>query len=188
MPSAPTVTDFAGSADVAGPCLTSPVAMSNWLPWQAQLMTPSLTLVTVQPWCVHTAENALYSPSVGWVMTTLADSMIVPPPTGMSAFLARSLAAPAAPDAAENRRGGVVDRALHVVGAAAARSQSRAGDGHDADGTKGLTPAAAGEGGVGLGCQFSGVRCVCHVSSNPSSCAEFVRSCVSMPTLSVCRL
>ena len=67
MPSAPTVTVLAGSADVAGPLLTSPVAMSNSLPWQAQLMVPSFDARTVQPWWVQTAEKALKSPAVGWV-------------------------------------------------------------------------------------------------------------------------
>ncbi len=34
MPSAVTDTVFSGRAVVAGPCFTSPVAMSNLLPWQ----------------------------------------------------------------------------------------------------------------------------------------------------------
>ena len=44
IPSPLTVTVFSGRALVAGPCFTAPVAMSYWLPWQAQLIVPSATL------------------------------------------------------------------------------------------------------------------------------------------------
>ena len=39
----------------AGPACTEPSLMENWLPWHSQVMRPSSTLDTVQPWCVHTA-------------------------------------------------------------------------------------------------------------------------------------
>jgi hypothetical protein len=53
-------------------------------------MSPSLLDSTRQPWWVQTAENALKSPSVGWVTTTLADATTKHPPTGTSATLARA--------------------------------------------------------------------------------------------------
>ena len=59
MPSAPPVTAFFGSPDVAGPLVTSPVAASNSLPWQAHLIVPFSTLLTVHPRWGHRAENAL---------------------------------------------------------------------------------------------------------------------------------
>ena len=59
MPSAPTVTLLVGSGLVAGPCFTSPVAMSKVEPWHGQVMTPFDTPLTVQPWWVQMAENAL---------------------------------------------------------------------------------------------------------------------------------
>ena len=43
--------------------------MLNWLPWQAQLILPSLTLATWQAMCVHVASNALNVPVAGWVIT-----------------------------------------------------------------------------------------------------------------------
>ncbi len=75
--------------------------MSKVEPWHGQAMTPFETPLTVQPWWVHTAEKALKSPAVGWVMTTLSWSNTLPPPTGMSAAAMASLAAEAAPEAAE---------------------------------------------------------------------------------------
>src|SRR3954451_15008023 len=57
--------------------------MENLLPWQSQLMVPSETLATRQPWWVQTAEKALNSPSVGWVTTTFSSVKIDPPPTSI---------------------------------------------------------------------------------------------------------
>ena len=80
-----TVIGTSRRADVAGPLLRpSPFSMENLLPWQSQLMVPSETLATRQPWWVQTAENALNSPAVGWVTTTFWSAKIVPPPTSMS--------------------------------------------------------------------------------------------------------
>ncbi len=100
MPSAPTETLLAGSADVAGPFVGAPVAMSNVDPWQGQVMPSLDTPLTVHPWCGQMAENALKSPAVGWVITTLRASKTLPPPTGMSAWAMAPPAAEAAPDAA----------------------------------------------------------------------------------------
>ena len=44
--------------------------MANLLPWQGQSIVPAATLLTVQPWWVQTAENALKVPACGWVTTT----------------------------------------------------------------------------------------------------------------------
>lgn len=59
--------------------------MRNLLPWQGQLMVPSATVFTMQPWWVQTAEKALNSPAWGWVTTTFLSVITVPPPTGTSA-------------------------------------------------------------------------------------------------------
>ena len=81
---------------VAGPWTTEPSVMLNLLPWQGQLMVPPETLATMQPWCVHTAVNALNEPDCGWVITMFLPLMILPPPEGMSDVLARALAGGAA--------------------------------------------------------------------------------------------
>ena len=47
--SQPTVTATLGRGEGAGPPITAPVWASNRLPWQGQLITPSLTLSTMQP-------------------------------------------------------------------------------------------------------------------------------------------
>ena len=67
--------------------------MLYWLPWHGQSMVPLLTWLTMQPMCVQTALNALNSPAVGWVTTTLGPVKIVPLPTGMSLVAASAFAA-----------------------------------------------------------------------------------------------
>src|SRR5215472_9683869 len=57
-------------------------------------MVPPEMLLTVQPWCVHTAVNALNEPACGCVITIFLPSMILPPPSGMSVVLARAAASP----------------------------------------------------------------------------------------------
>ena len=47
----------------------------------------------MQPICVQIALNALNSPAVGWVTTTLGPVKIVPLPTGMSLVAASAFAA-----------------------------------------------------------------------------------------------
>ena len=64
-----------------------PVEMSNWLWWHGQPIMPLATLLTVQPWWVHTALNALNWPADGWVTTKSPDALMTPPPTGTSAVL-----------------------------------------------------------------------------------------------------
>ena len=66
----------------AGPPSTEPSAAEKTLPWQAQLIFPSATEATTQPWWVHTALNALNAPAVGWVTTILRSVRMTPPPTG----------------------------------------------------------------------------------------------------------
>src|SRR5450756_767197 len=56
-------------------------------------MVPPETLLTMQPWCVHTAVNALNEPPCGCVITMFLPSMILPPPAGTSEVLARTAAA-----------------------------------------------------------------------------------------------
>ena len=80
---------------------------------RSQVIVPSATDDTTQPWWVHTAENALNSPATGWVTTTLSRSRTVPPPTGTSAAAMASeisepalAAAEAAVRAAQGGRGG----------------------------------------------------------------------------------
>ena len=63
--------------------------MLNLLPWHGQSMTPSSTAVDRAALVRAVALNALKSPSVGWVTTIFWSSKILPPPTGMSAVLAR---------------------------------------------------------------------------------------------------
>ena len=62
------------------------------------MMTPFDTSLTVHPWWVHTAENALNWPAVGWVTTTFWSAKIVPPPSGMSAVVASGPEPPPPPD------------------------------------------------------------------------------------------
>ena len=49
-------------------------------------MKPFSTLVTVQPWWVQVALNALNWPADGCVTTNSAEALMTPPPTGTSAF------------------------------------------------------------------------------------------------------
>src|SRR5690348_5399885 len=56
-------------------------------------MVPSATLLTMQPWCVQTAVNALNEPACGCVSTMFLPSMILPPPSGTSAVVASAAAA-----------------------------------------------------------------------------------------------
>src|ERR1700678_4336185 len=72
---------------VAGPLTTEPSLMLNLLPWHGQLMVPPETVLTMQPWCVHTAVNALNEPACGCVTTMFGPSMIVPPPSGTFAVV-----------------------------------------------------------------------------------------------------
>ena len=82
---------------VAGPLTTEPSLTLNLLPWHGQSMVPFETLLTMQPWCVHTALNALKVPACGYVITMFLPSMILPPPSGTSAVVASAAAAGPAP-------------------------------------------------------------------------------------------
>ena len=62
----------------------APVAASKWLWWQGQTIWLPSTDATVQPWCGHTASNALNVPAVGWVTTVWLSAKTLPPPTGIS--------------------------------------------------------------------------------------------------------
>src|SRR5215470_9637140 len=57
-------------------------------------MVPLATLLTMQPWCVQIAVNALNEPACGCVITMFLPSMILPPPSGTSAVAASAAAAP----------------------------------------------------------------------------------------------
>src|SRR4051794_27602990 len=67
-----TVTATGARGEAAGPCATEPSATLNLLPWQEQSMVPSVTLATMQPAWVQTAEKPLNSPFTGWVTMILA--------------------------------------------------------------------------------------------------------------------
>ena len=69
---------------------TEPSLMLNLLPWHGQLMVPPETVLTMQPWCVHTAVNALNEPASGCVTTMFLPSMILPPPSGTCVSYART--------------------------------------------------------------------------------------------------
>ena len=56
--------------------------------WHGHGISPSVLDSTRHPWWVHTAVNALKSPSVGWVTTTFAPPTTKHPPTGTSEVLA----------------------------------------------------------------------------------------------------
>ena len=90
-----TVTLTVGSGRGAGPACTLPSSIENLLPWQVQLIVPSLTEVTGHPWCVQIEENPRKSPFVGWVTTTWASGKISPPPTGTPEAGPSTLSAPA---------------------------------------------------------------------------------------------
>src|SRR5512142_1013371 len=61
-------------------------------------MVPSATRSTRHPRWLQTAVNALNCPAAGWVMTTFAEVMTVPPPTGISLVVASSAPPPDAPE------------------------------------------------------------------------------------------
>ena len=67
-----TVTSTSPSGAVAGPPWTEPSSMENLLPWHGQLIVPSATDETGQPWWVQIAEKPLNSPSAGCVTTTFS--------------------------------------------------------------------------------------------------------------------
>ena len=48
---------------MAGPLTTEPSSIEKALPWHSQMMAPSETELTMQPWWVHTAVKHLKSPS-----------------------------------------------------------------------------------------------------------------------------
>ena len=50
---------------------TAPSVILNLLPWHGQSMVPSAILSTRQPTWVQTALNALNSPFLGWVTTSV---------------------------------------------------------------------------------------------------------------------
>lgn len=79
-----TVILTAGSGVLAGPAVGEPSVMENELPWQVQLIRPSLTVETVQLWWVQVELNALNSPAAGWVTTTFWSAKIIPPPSVIS--------------------------------------------------------------------------------------------------------
>ena len=54
-----TVTVFSGSGVSPGRPSTEPSATAKRLPWQGQLIVPSATSLTAQPWWVQVALNAL---------------------------------------------------------------------------------------------------------------------------------
>ena len=89
-----TVMATSSSGEAAGPPSGEPSSIENRLPWQGQLMWPSDTDSTWQPWWVQVVPNALNSPSLGWVITTCSSAKIVPPPTSMSEVEARPLPPP----------------------------------------------------------------------------------------------
>ena len=107
-----TVTLSDSSGLFAGPLTTEPSVIENLLPWQVQSMSSPSISATTQPWWVHTALNALKSPSVGWVTTTLSAAKILPPPTGTSEVL------PMAPAAVVLVAAGAHRPSPSVVGAA----------------------------------------------------------------------
>ena len=55
---------MAASGLGAGPWTTEPSLMLYLLPWHGQLMVPFETLLTMQPWCVQIAVNALNDPDL----------------------------------------------------------------------------------------------------------------------------
>src|SRR6476469_10351305 len=93
-----TVIWTAASGALAGPDCGEPSSRENLLPWQGHGMSPSVLDSTRQPWWVHTAVNALKSPSVGWVSTILESATTKHPHTGTPAVLARAAPPPDDPD------------------------------------------------------------------------------------------
>jgi hypothetical protein len=93
-----TVILTAASGRVAGPFTTEPLTALYLLPWHGQSMVPPPTWSTMQPWWVQMAVNAWKAPAVGWVITIFWVVRILPPPTGMSVVVARTLDAAPPPD------------------------------------------------------------------------------------------
>ena len=79
-----------------GRCTTAPVSALNWLPWHGQLITPLLTSLTVQPWCVQVAEKACTAPDWSRVTTTFALSRTTPPPAGTALTVVSTVPPPGA--------------------------------------------------------------------------------------------
>ena len=101
----------------------------------------------MQPWCVHTAANALKSPSVGWVTTTLASRVDAAPPTGTEDVVASAAAAlgvsvPSALGSEGDSSLGDGDGEEDAVGAVGASSEPQAAR----TGTPTAMAAAAGQG------------------------------------------
>src|SRR5690606_19303194 len=63
-PESLTVTVRFGNGSRAGPLATLPSSL-NFEPWHLQLIVPSLTLSSTQPWLVQIAENAWSPPPLG---------------------------------------------------------------------------------------------------------------------------
>src|SRR4028119_1819530 len=61
------------------------------------MISPSVTSLTWQPWCVHVEEKATYSPLVGWATTTSASAKITALPTGTSLVAPRGVPPPPPP-------------------------------------------------------------------------------------------
>jgi hypothetical protein len=80
----------AASGRVAGPFTTDPLTALYLLPWHGQSMVPADTALTMQPRWVQMAVNAWKEPACGCVITIFWAVRILPPPTGMSAVLART--------------------------------------------------------------------------------------------------
>src|ERR1700757_2418394 len=90
---------MAASGLGAGPWTTEPSLMLYLLPWHGQSMVPFETRLTIQPWCVQIAVNALNDPVCGCVITMFTPSMILPPPSGIWEVVARAPAGGALPAA-----------------------------------------------------------------------------------------
>src|SRR5690606_6289436 len=84
-----------GSGRVAGPEVTDPSAAENRLPWHPHMIVPSATAASVHCMWVQVASKALNVPAVGWVMIAFWPGKIFPPPTGISAVVARAPPPPA---------------------------------------------------------------------------------------------
>jgi len=83
----------AASGRVAGPFTTDPLTLLYLLPWHGQSMVPPDTASTMQPWWVQMAVNAWKEPAFGCVITIFWPVRTLPPPTGMSAVLAKTAGA-----------------------------------------------------------------------------------------------
>src|SRR2546423_13649448 len=86
------------------------------LPWHGQLIVPSVTWSTVQPWWVQVAENASKVPALGWGITRSLAGKVFPPPTGLSVGFATG-PAPGAGSAGVAGRGCCGPQAWRAVSA-----------------------------------------------------------------------